>query len=232
MYSIQYQTKTIPFEVIRKPRMKNTYIQVTAEGVLVKTNKSTSMKSIEAFVEQKAGWILKHLETQAQKAKERELKTGSKLYYLGQAYEMEILHHASLKKMHLRFDNERFVFEVPQEPSQDELLSLLDAFYKQEAQKQIEPMVAKWSTIMQLLPTHVSYRKAKTRWGSCSGRNRLSFNYYLMKLPLALIEYVVVHELAHIEHKNHSEAFWGLVEQYMEDYQERKKALRAFEKLI
>lgn len=212
--------------------MKNTYIQVTAEGVVVKTNKSTSMRSIEAFVEQKAGWILKHLETQTQKAKERELKTGSKLYYLGQAYEVEILYHASLEKIHLRFDNERFIFEVPKEPSQDELLSLLDAFYKQEAKKQIEPIVAKWSTIMQLLPTHVGYRKAKTRWGSCSGRDRLSFNYYLMKLPLAVIEYVVVHELAHIRHKNHSEAFWGLVEQYMEDYQERKKTLRAFEKLI
>jgi len=85
---------------------------------------------------------------------------------------------------------------------------------------------------MGLTPTYVGYRKAKTRWGSCSGRDRISFNYYLMKMPLSLVEYVVVHELAHITHKNHSAKFWGLVYEYMEDYKEREVKIKTLEKII
>jgi len=85
---------------------------------------------------------------------------------------------------------------------------------------------------MNLFPSKVSFRFNKTRWGSCSYKNSIVFNYYLSKLPIELIEYVVVHELAHIEHKNHSKKFWDLVEKYLSDVKIRRKKLREFEKII
>ncbi|HHH53129.1 MAG TPA: M48 family peptidase, partial [Bacteroidetes bacterium] len=70
------------------------------------------------------------------------------------------------------------------------------------------------------------------RWGSCSSDNCISFNYHLVKLSSSLIEYVVVHELAHIVHHNHSKDFWQLVNRYLPDYKIKEEKIRAFEKLI
>ena len=70
----------------------------------------------------------------------------------------------------------------------------------------------------------------KSKWGSCSVKNSLIFNYYLAKLPEDIIEYVVVHELAHIKHKNHQKEFWDLVSKFIPDYKERIKRLRKLEK--
>ncbi len=70
------------------------------------------------------------------------------------------------------------------------------------------------------------------KWGSCSDRNRLSFNPEIMKLSSSLIEYAVVHELSHIAHKNHSKEFWNLVQKYMSDYSKKEEQLRVFEKKL
>ena len=232
MPSVAYGTGSIAFEVVRKSRMKNTYIQVTCEGVLVKTNKSTSMREIEGFVTKKSAWITKHLEKMKAKKVEKEIVTGSRLYYLGKSYYVEIKENSSLKYAKLKFTHAKFLIEAPKEVSQEELAWVIDNFYKQKAIEKITPLVEKWSKEMELTPSYVGFRKAKTRWGSCSGRDRISFNYYLMKMSISCIEYVVVHELAHIEHKNHSASFWGLVQTYLEDYKLQEEKIKAFEKLI
>jgi hypothetical protein len=89
-----------------------------------------------------------------------------------------------------------------------------------------------YSEKMNLYPSKISFRFNKSRWGSCSGKNALSFNYYLAQLPKELIEYVVVHELAHIKHKNHSADFWNLVAEYLPDVTKRRRLLRKYEKTI
>ena len=104
--------------------------------------------------------------------------------------------------------------------------------FKNITPKIVLPIVKRYSKKMNLFPSKVSFRFNKTRWGSCSYKNSIVFNYYLSKLPIELIEYVVVHELAHIEHKNHSKKFWDLVEKYLSDVKIRRKKLREFEKII
>ncbi len=94
---------------------------------------------------------------------------------------------------------------------------------KEEAKAIILPLVEKWSAIMMLTPTFVGFRHNRTRWGSCSGKNRLNFNTRLATMHPDFVEYVVVHELAHIRHKNHSKAFWMEVEKYLPDYKQRQK---------
>jgi len=92
------------------------------------------------------------------------------------------------------------------------------------------PIVDRYSKKMSLFPSKVSFRFNKTRWGSCSYKNSIVFNYYLVKLPIEVVEYIVVHELSHIKHKNHQKKFWKLVEEYMPDYKERIKVLKRYEK--
>ena len=74
----------------------------------------------------------------------------------------------------------------------------------------------------------ISMRNQKTRWGSCSSNGNLNFNNRLLFVPEELVDYVVVHELAHRKEMNHSNAFWNVVEKYMPDYKERRKKLREY----
>ncbi len=104
----------------------------------------------------------------------------------------------------------------------------LDNFYKNEAQKLIPFLVEKHSKIMNLEANSISYRKNKRTWGSCNQKNDLKFNILLMKFPMEIIEYVVIHELSHIKHKNHSKEFWDLVEKYCPDYKQREKLFKSF----
>lgn len=83
-----------------------------------------------------------------------------------------------------------------------------------------------YSNIMGLKPTGVKITSAQKRWGSCSGKNSLCFSYMLMLYPTEAIDYVVVHELAHIRYHNHSKEFYRLIEKYMPDYKNRIKLLK------
>jgi predicted metal-dependent hydrolase len=85
---------------------------------------------------------------------------------------------------------------------------------------------------MKLFPEYIGFRLSDTKWGSCSPRNRLTFNPELMKLSSSLIEYTVIHELAHIAYKNHSKEFWALIKKFMGDYRNKEEQLKAFEKKI
>jgi len=106
----------------------------------------------------------------------------------------------------------------------------VNELYKQKTPMIVMPYVYKYSNLMNLHPSKVSFRFNKTRWGSCSVKDSIVFNYYLAKLPEDIIEYIVVHELAHIKHKNHQKEFWKLVEKYIPDYKEKRKRLRELEK--
>ena len=86
--------------------------------------------------------------------------------------------------------------------------------------------VAYYSQLMQLYPSQITITSAKTRFGSCSGKNRICFSWRLMQYPPEAIDYVVVHELAHIVHKNHSKQFYALVAQYLPDWKLRRQLLR------
>ena len=95
-----------------------------------------------------------------------------------------------------------------------------------KAQEIIPVKVEYYSAIMNLKPSAVKITGAKTRFGSCSGKNSLCFSWRLMAYPKEAIDYVVVHELAHIRHHNHGKEFYKLIEKYMPDYKERIKILK------
>ena len=80
---------------------------------------------------------------------------------------------------------------------------------------------------MGVCPTGITVTGAQKRFGSCSAKDRLCFSYHLMRYPEPAIDYVVVHELAHIFHKNHSKSFYAYVEKYMPDYKECEKLLKS-----
>lgn len=107
------------------------------------------------------------------------------------------------------------------ELSKDEIQEL-----KIKAKEYIPSRIHYYSSIMNLTPIAVKITSAKTKFGSCSGKNSINFSYRLMLYPPEAIDYVIVHELAHIKHHNHSKEFYKLIEKYMPDYKEREKILK------
>lgn len=97
---------------------------------------------------------------------------------------------------------------------------------KKNALKTITPIVEKYAKLMNVTPSGIKITSARTRYGSCSGKNSLCFSYLLMQYPIEVIEAVVVHELAHIKHKNHGKGFYSFIYSVMPDYEKRKKLLK------
>lgn len=97
---------------------------------------------------------------------------------------------------------------------------------KQRAKEILPKKVQYFSRLTGLKCTGVKITSAKSRYGSCNGKNSICFSYILMTKPEKAIDYVVLHELAHTKHHNHSKSFWDLVEKEMPDYKERRKLLK------
>ncbi len=96
----------------------------------------------------------------------------------------------------------------------------------QEIKEEIAGRVRHYEKIMGLTCNRITIRDQKTRWGSCSSKKNLNFNYRLAYMPQEILDYVVVHELAHLRHMDHSREFWACVERYLPDYRERRAWLK------
>ncbi len=108
----------------------------------------------------------------------------------------------------------------PEELNQDILV------LKRQTRQVVKIKVEQFSKIMGLKYQDIKISKAKSKWGSCSPTNNLSFSRVLAALPETVLDYVVIHELAHIKHKNHMQQFWNLVQEYCPDYKNQRRWLR------
>lgn len=106
--------------------------------------------------------------------------------------------------------------------------NMVAEFLREQARMLIQERLAVFAPRMGVTPAGVKITSARTRWGSCSGRDKLCFAYRVACLPPELLDYIVVHELAHIREHNHSPRFWAVVEQVLPDWSRRRKELRAF----
>lgn len=137
-----------------------------------------------------------------------------------------------LKKNILKFDQNKllekeFYFLGEVETIFEDDFNIVE-YYKECSKEYIPPIVEEYSKKMQLFPKDLKFRNNKSRWGSCSFHNVINLNINLMRFPKEVIEYIVIHELAHIKHKNHSKDFWSEVEKFCPFYKQRHKDLLLF----
>ena len=136
---------------------------------------------------------------------------------------------ASILKMSKKsLNDDEFLLLGEKKKYENYKIKNIDTFYRGEIEKILPQKVDEFSKKMNLFPTSISYRKNKRTWGSCNYKNGLNFNILLMKFPIEVMEYVIVHELAHIKHKNHSKDFWNLVAVYCSNYKEVEKLFKNF----
>jgi len=212
---------------IINPKLKHIYLSFNEEGELIIKSPKVSTKQIEQLLLKKASWINNSRKKfKEKKGKHIDFTSKRELYFLGEAHQLQLVVYEK-KRTTLGFDGD--IFTLYYSVYDEKVFQRhIDTFYKEEAKQYIPELVNTWAKVMGLVYNNISFRKTKRQWGSCSGRNDLSFNTMMMKLPLDVIQYIIVHELVHIVHKHHQKSFWQLVEKYLPEYKTQVKELKNF----
>lgn len=212
-------------ELIRSKR-KTLAVVVNGQGkVIVRAPLTASQKSIEDFVKKHEGWIAKKKSVAL--ACKVQLPTdnlhGYNVLLLGKYYQTVVY---SQDRVALDIQNNRLY--IPEKNAQKRLT----LWIKENALRIVKQSVEEQSLRMGVTANSISITGAKSFWGICTGKNDLRFCYRVLYAPKDVLEYVVVHELAHIKHKNHSIAFWREVEQYIPNWKEKRRWLKQHSALM
>lgn len=214
-----------PKNVVRS-RRKTIALVINSDGeLIVRAPFYATQNDILHFVQEKQDWIEEKSREMKQKSKERpklSLQEGETIPYLGR----ECMIFRGITKR-ICFDGNAFLL-----PESEDAGEKLISWYKKRAAVILKERVESIAEKMQVTPNGVKITSAKTRWGSCSYTNHLNFTWRLIMCPPEVVDYVVVHELCHIIHKNHSNRFWKCVEGIDTAYREHEKWLKENRRLM
>jgi hypothetical protein len=209
-------------EVVRSRRKTLALIVQPNGRVVVRAPLRTSQKIVDTFITSKQDWIEKTRKTQLERAKKypvHHFLPGEQFWYLGKQYSLQIV---AAQRPALQF---KFGFYLNQK-SMPQAKTRFEAWYRQQARLYLSERVNHYASLHHFNFKQVKITSARTRWGSCSGRGTISFTWRLIMAPPEIIDYVVIHELAHTVHHNHSRDFWDLVGKLLPDYATRRKWLK------
>ena len=229
--------RTVEYRIRRSRQRKKTYqVSIVSGEVVLAVPYSTTNKQAEEMVLQKARWILTKLDVAPAKPEAPSFLSGERLPYQGAELTLWVQGVASTPTGLPEVSRERRRLKVAVPLGLDDttrgqqIEAALVTWYAHRAGEQVEEHLSRWLPALGngTVPT-VRIRNQKRRWGSCSNSGNLRFNWRLAMLEPALTEYVVVHELCHLTHMNHSPDFWTLVAQHLPDVKERRQRLRELE---
>ena len=228
------QTETVildelQVQVVRTQRKKTLSVQIEQGQVRILVPRTLAWAEIEAMVAKKARWIQLKLaeQQQVQPLPAKEYMNGEAFYLLGRNYRLQIVTDAP--SAHVDLDAGRLRVHLPtSSPSADQIRSAVIKWYKAQAVEVLLERVQRYERLMKVSATSVVVKKYKARWGSCYADGRISFNWLIIMAPSTVIDYVVVHELCHLVHMNHSPEFWQIVKRYHPGYAEAKQWLKEY----
>jgi len=212
--------KPVSYTLKRSARRRSIGLRVDGQGLTVSMPHKTSERWLNEVLRDRADWLVEKLDgLQARKLPEQQWRDGETVPYLGELLTLRVV-----------------VSAVPVHQCGAELLvygndarveKLVTLWYRRQATMLFAARVAHFADRLNVAPASIKLSSAKTRWGSCTSRGVVRLNLQLIKLPQYLIDYVVVHELAHLREMNHSDAFWRVVASVCPDYLVLRAELKA-----
>lgn len=229
MKKIKYESKTIAYTV-SKAKVKNLYITIQNGEVVVKAPWYVTATQIQEVVESKQAWITKKLEEyKISPRKVKEYVDGEKFQILGQSYCLNV-YYKDINSAILNVENGKIVIILPicfsDDDNTEKIKTMIDKMYYKIAENEVEISMEKMRKLVGLAPEEYRIKKMKGAWGSCSTTKRITINQDLMMYNRNIIDYVVLHEICHLKHMNHSKSFWAMVEKYMPNYKEARNTLK------
>ncbi|HOD17704.1 MAG TPA: SprT family zinc-dependent metalloprotease [Candidatus Cloacimonadota bacterium] len=209
--------------IFYRSRRRTLALEISSEDtVIVRAPFNLPDTDIKAFILKKQDWIERKLE-QVKKDKEQikphTYEEGDMFSFLGKEYPLAFSEHVSglVDISDKLYVTAAYAGKVKQ---------IVQVWYKLQAEYVFTSRVEYLCEKMKVQPKAVNLSDAKHKWGSCSSAGRIRLNWCLVQAPLPIIDYVIVHELAHLKHPDHSKAFWQEVEKYIPDYLEHRRWLR------
>ncbi|MCT4621296.1 MAG: M48 family metallopeptidase [Marinisporobacter sp.] len=196
--------------------------------VTVRAPKGVREEDVLKIVETKKKWIKDKLsffkEMNYTKTK-KEYVNGETFLYLGKAYSLKIIRALDMKEPSVKFENEMFYITTYTE-DESILKKAMKEWYRKKTLEEIIKRIGYFQKHFLVKPNAIKIKDQKKRWGSCSSKMNLNFNLRCVMMPESIIDYLVVHEMCHMVHMNHSKAFWQLVRDILPDYKERRMWLK------
>lgn len=225
----QHNFSSINYKIIRKHR-KTIGIKITDKGEVIITSPfGVSEETIKNIIKKKQKWITDRIELikQADFAYNRAFEDGKRLLFLGKELKLEII-KVNRPICHAKIENEkvRVFINLSNMKSDETVSSAIINLYRKEAAILFKERTDIYSRILGVSPRRIFIKDQKTLWGSCSSKGNVNYNYRIIMAPIDIIDYIVVHELCHLIHMNHSKEYWDTVKSILPDYKRRRTWLK------
>jgi predicted metal-dependent hydrolase len=210
--------KDLSIEVVRTKRRKTASIKVIDGAVQAIVPDQLSDARVEGLIQKRTSWIRKKLREQSQivTPKPKEYISGESFTYLGRNYRLKVSRGTDQE---VKLKGGYLEVGLPKKPKDGDIRNALVEWYEQHALERLTEKTNRYAGIMGVSPNSVSVQDYKARWGSCSSKGEISYNWRIIIAPHHIVDYVVAHELCHLKHPNHSPAYWKSVKREVSDYE-------------
>ena len=222
----QLDGKHITYTLKRSGKRRSIGLRIDDRGLTVSVPIRASEKWLHSVLQDKARWVVEKLDGwQTCKRAAVRWQDGEAIDYLGELLVLRVVQGLFATPVHRR-GIELWVF-VANGSEEAHVEQVASRWYQHEAEQFFAERVAHYAPLLNVVPSAIKLSSAKSQWGSCTVQGSVRLNVHLIKLPPRLIDYVVVHELAHLRELNHSAAFWRVVESACPDYKSLRAELKA-----
>jgi predicted metal-dependent hydrolase len=221
----------LPVRLVRTDRRKTVSISLEDGAIRVLAPKRLSERRIQEIIDNKSNWIGKRLKDQATapKIESKKFMDGETFSYLGKHYIFEIRRDIESS---VKLKSGRLISTLGLTVSKREELDAhrvqVTNWYHERATDVLTQKTAQYGRALKLTPSAIRIKNYKARWGSCAISGEISYNWKIMMAPSRIIDYVVIHELSHLVHHDHSDKFWRQVDKSFPEYRECRTWLRNF----
>lgn len=214
--------QNIQIDKILRSRRKTLSLEINEKAeLIIRAPMRLPDSEIKRFLVEKSSWIIqKQNELTKKIVSHKQFKQGEQFLYLGKLYSLQI--EGNTVSIFL---DQQFYLSPRREKYAEKLFV---TWYKKQAGIVFYERIEHFARQMGIEYQNLKVSSAMRRWGSCTSQNTINLTWRLIMAPVEIIDYVVVHELAHVRQKNHSKKFWLIVENVLPDYKERRKWLQDF----
>jgi predicted metal-dependent hydrolase len=217
------------YRIRRSDRARHARIVVDADGVEVVVPRRMALRHVEPFVREKQPWIERTLRKYQDAALDGpvrvDLRDGGEVPYLGEQLDLDVRVEPGRTRPHVRRRGDVLTVKVARR-GREAIRDALERYYRREARNEVESRLDDAVARAGTRYSRLTIRQQRTRWASCSSNGSMSFNWRLLLAPAEILDYVVEHEVAHLEVLDHSPRFWRLVRSRMPDYKTHERWLR------
>lgn len=216
----------IAVQVIRSARRKSIAIKIQDGKVSLHLPKLMPIWLAKQFVMRKQQWINDKLQHYQKRPPERQFVQGELQPFMGEHYPLDIVCETSRQRIHVKLNQQKLIILAPVNVDSLQVRQALTRWYKRQAEQLLTTRVQLLAEQTGLSPKQVKIKSYKSRWGSCNIRGEIQLNWQLIQATQVINDYVIIHELCHLQQHNHSKAFWDLVEQFDPEFREHRLWLK------